>query len=226
MSRAKTTSRPEPPAQATPGPLRAYLACFFFDEFGDLDREGEFQIVVQARDAEQAMERCRTLLRKLRAETTLFERPCSLYCKGLLELPDSFEGGVLVNFTSSRIEGTRSSIACLVPEQEDETITTYEWTPDARGEASESDQEDASLEPFLDFGGQGVVAERKALHEAHAPRALAMQTPRPARDHLPKAAEPTEKKTEKAARARQKALARTLAEVGGSHHRPRRPPTK
>jgi hypothetical protein len=132
-----------------------YLGCFSFDEPGDEEHEGTFQVVVEAANPEQAVNRMRTRLRKLRTAASLFDSPTTIYLDGFIELKGSFKDGLLVNWVSGPARSPSWQIMNLVPEQDHEA--------EAYGVDDES--KDDAIEPFLDFGGQSF---RKALEASRA----------------------------------------------------------
>ncbi len=150
-TRAKTHRKrtAKPSAQAAQTGL-LYLGCFSFDEPGDEEHEGTFQVVVEAANPEQAVNRMRTRLRKLRTAASLFDSPTTIYLDGYIELKGSFKDGLLVNWVSGSPRSPSWQIMNLVPEQEHE----------AEAYGVDDKSKDDAIEPFLDFGGQSF---RKAL---------------------------------------------------------------
>src|SRR5262245_28533949 len=79
-----------------------FLLCFSFDEPGEPEHIGTFQLVVEATGPENAVDRGRVRLRRLRASTTLFDDPVTIYLDGIIRLTGSFKDGVVVNWVSER----------------------------------------------------------------------------------------------------------------------------
>jgi hypothetical protein len=164
-----------PAPRAATKSLEHYLGCFVFDELSDRDSNGSFQIIVQALGPEDAADRCHALLEKLRSQTTLFARPCSIYIDGIIRLRGSFEDGLLVNYSSTISSGgPRGSIGCLIPEQEHDA-EGYDWTPEPKGKKKKKKggEEGVVIEPFIDFGGQAIAEQRAAEDESRAKTAKA-----------------------------------------------------
>lgn len=198
-------------------PLDYYLGCFTFDEFSDRDGEGSFQIIVQARGPEQAAAQCRASLERLRAQTTLFHRPCTIFLDGLLRLRGTFEEGLLVNYTSTISElpaQMPASIYCLVPEQEHPS-ESYDWSPEPRGKKRKKREEEDGVirAPFVDFGGQSLQEERAARKRAETPPPPPPFDPAAERRDAEKKKADAAAAAKKAAEERQKALASTMKEL-------------
>lgn len=215
-------SKPSP--RGAENPLEYYLGCFIFDEFSDRDGEGSFQVIVQARSPEDAVERFRKLLEKLRLQTTLFHRPCSIFLEGLLRLRGSFEEGLLVNYTSMVPEippEAHASIYCLVPEQ-DHASESYGWSPEPKGKKrkKQEEEEEGIMVPFIDFGGQSLREERAAKQRAQIPPSPPPANPAAMREEAAKKKADADLASKKAAEARQKALANTMRELQATE-RPR-----
>lgn len=198
-----------------------YLTCFHFDEFSDRDSEGTFQIVVQARSPEDAVDRSYELIEKLHEDTTLFQRPCSIYIEGIIRLRGSFEKGLLVNYSSTWTgDHPRASIGCLIPEQKHESMD-YGWKPTPKkGTKKQKEGDLETIEPFIDFGGQAVAEDRAARSRATSPSvALSSSTASPKEKvaertkEEARAAAAAKKETERAAAARRRALAGTMREL-------------
>jgi hypothetical protein len=128
-----------------------YLGCFSFDEPGEEDYQGTFQIVVEAADPGQALDRMRARLRRLRTTTSLFDKPSTIYVDTVIKLKGSFKEALLVNWVSGPEQSPSWKIGCAIPEQDHEA----EAYDAVKGKKKET------VEPFLDFGGQ---AFRKAVH--------------------------------------------------------------
>src|SRR5262249_51625107 len=117
------------PKKTAPTPS-LYLGCFFFDAPGEQDQTGTFQVVVEARSPEDAVDRFSKRLRKLRTTTTLFDDPTTIYINGLIKLSGSFENGLLVNYASGDSPPEpHFGIACLIPEQKDHQAVDYGFEP-------------------------------------------------------------------------------------------------
>lgn len=215
-SRSADSSLSKPALRGAETPLEYYLGAFTFDEYSDRDHEGNFQIIVQARSPEDAGERCRTLLEKLRLRTTLFHRPCTIFLDGLLRLRGSFEEGLLVNYTSSVSELSaqpRVSISCLVPEQE-HASESYDWSPEPKGKKrKKQEEEESTLEPFIDFGGQSLCEERAAKQKDQTAPLPHPFDPAADREKAAKKEANAAKIAKKAAEERQKVLASTMREL-------------
>ena len=154
-SRKKPTKKP--PKKTAPSGPALYLGCFQFDEPGELNYDGTFQMVVQASTPKQAVDRFRARLRKLRTTATLFDSPVTIYMEGFIALRGAFEDGLLVNWESGQSPtAPHARITCLIPEQDD---------TDAEGYGFGSD-EDGPMEPFLDFGGKTVARALAAARTA------------------------------------------------------------
>ncbi len=149
------------PKKAPPTPC-LYLGCFVFDEPGERDRTGTFQMVVEARSPEDAVDRFSKRLRKLRTTTTLFDDPTTIYINGFIKLSGSFEDGLLVNYEAGDSPpAPHGQIGCLIPEQRDHGADAYGFDPSQKGKKLKEDAD--TLEPFLDFGGERF---REALEKS------------------------------------------------------------
>jgi hypothetical protein len=136
--------------KAAAGPC-TYLGCFTFEESGERERRGSFQLVVDATSPRQAVGRCRLRLQKLRDTTTLFDDPVKFYIEGIIKLSGSFAGGLLVNWESGdRLPDPRVRITCLIPEQEDHRALDYRFEPE--GSEKRKTGDDHVMDPFLEFG--------------------------------------------------------------------------
>lgn len=138
-----------------------YLGCFFFDEPGEQDWTGTFQIVVEATSPEDAVERFYEKLEGLRKAGTLFEKPITIYIEGLIKLSGTYKSGLLVNWLSGvSPPAPHVELTCLNPEQAEENeAEVYGYSPS--GKKKKEDGED--IEPFLDFGGEEL---RKQLEKS------------------------------------------------------------
>jgi hypothetical protein len=157
------------PTRAKPGEPRQpkkrestpclFLGCFSFDRPGDEEWTGTFQLVVEATGPENAVDRCRVRLRRMRTNTTLFDNPVTIYLDGLIRLTGSFQHGLLVNWESGPSPPPpNGTLSCLIPEQTDHSADAWGWEPTRRKKG-----DDHTIEPFLDFGGEKF---RRALAAA------------------------------------------------------------
>lgn len=155
-----------------------YLGCFRFDEPGEREQTGTFQVVVEAAGPEQAVERCRSRLKRLHVSTTLFNRPTTIFLDQIIKLSGSFENGLLVNWESGdRPPPPDPRLMCAIPEQDDHGAESYGLRPSKKGE----DEDEA----FLDFGGETLRrALRKAKGENETERS-AVPSPFAAKSRLP-----------------------------------------
>lgn len=154
-----------------------WLACFELDEPGDPPVRATFQLVVHANGPEQAMDRCANQLRELRASTTLFRRPSTVYFNHVIRLGGDLSQPLLVNYTAAEIPERHVEVLAAIPEQKDRPGVEAFGPPEEEG---------SEMEAFLDFGGE---ATRKTLPLAQAAKRA---TKKPARA----------KKTAKAKRSR------------------------
>jgi hypothetical protein len=233
-SRKKPIKKP-PKKKVLPPEPALYLGCFNFERPGETDREGTFQMVVQASTPKQALDRFRARLRKLRTTTTLFDSPVTIYMEGVIALRGSFDDGLLVNWESGEAPPLPNvRLMCLIPEQDDTEAESYGIGP----------EEDGDVEPFLDFGGRTVAralaAARtqgagspdfaaRALPHAMAPKMSAEERQRQ-RDEAQalkrqRAAEREAKKKQRVAaqeakKRRASLVGETLAELGTTAKRP------
>lgn len=174
--RAASEQKPRTRQQLSKGKL--YLCCFNFDEVGEKEYEGTFQIVVEARDPAEALDRCAVRIRALRRKKTLFDSPVTIFVQGIIELNGTFEWGLLVNVETGPAAEDRWTIYCTLPEQEKHEAVEY-----GLGDEPTVD-EGREVEPFLDFGG---VAARKALYPSGT-RAAPVGRVAPAAENLPSVA--------------------------------------
>lgn len=154
-AKGRASRTPKRSVRATPTEY-LYLGCFSFDEPGDEDYQGTFQIVVEAAEPGQALDRMRARLRKLRTTTSLFDKPSTIYVDTVIKLKGSFKEGLLVNWVSGPERLPSWQIGCAIPEQDHEA----EAYDPVKGKKKEE-----TVEPFLDFGGKEF---RKALHASKA----------------------------------------------------------
>lgn len=128
---------------------RTWLACFQFDEpaLPDAPRpNGHFQIVVKATTPNKALDLCRARLRELRATTSMFDTPCTIYLDHLIAISDVGEKPTLVNYTHAMFfeGGGQGEILCGLPEQPDVHLDVFVT----------NQKEDEPTPAFLDFGGE------------------------------------------------------------------------
>jgi len=139
-----------------------YLGCFTFDSAGEPDQTGSFQVVVEADNPQQAADRCRTRLRRLRTSTTLFDRPTTVLLNALIQLTGSFKRGLLVNWESMNTPPPPDArLLCPIPEQTDHEAQSFGLkTKKAKTKLGALVDD----EPFIDFGGR--QAFRRAAEQA------------------------------------------------------------
>lgn len=139
-----------------------WLACFEVDEPGDPPVRATFQLVAHARDADEAMDRCRDQLRELRAGTTLFRRPCTVYFNHVIRLAGDLSRPLLVNYTAAEIPERHVEVLAAIPEQKDRPGVEAFGPPEEEG---------TEMEAFLDFGGERTRKSWPALPARATPRA-------------------------------------------------------
>jgi hypothetical protein len=105
------------PAAAAPAGLVPHVAWFSFQTPGKPPRRGSFQILLQAENAEQALERCRARLSAITSETRLFASKTTIYLEGVVELRGAYAHGVLVNYESLEQPEIDVRLTCLLPDQ-------------------------------------------------------------------------------------------------------------
>jgi hypothetical protein len=213
----------KPKAKGEPVGPCLFLGCFFFDRPGEPEHTGTFQLVVEASSPDQAADRCLARLRKLRAETTLFNDPSTIYLEGLIRLTGSFVDGLLVNYECRQRPAPPDwQIGCLIPEQDDHDAASFGREPKKNGD----------MEPFVDFGGQKYAKDLEAAAAKRAgtrlpadaePRRLPAASPagRTADARKRTAAERAERRAAREREAQRKkeqhdAVSATLAELEGS----------
>lgn len=144
-------------------PDQLWLACFEQDEPGDDPRIAMFQVVLRAATAQEADQKCRVFLRRLRISTSLFDRPCTIYLQHFVKFAGEFKKPLLVNYSSWTRPDTWGEILCAIPEQNTEDAESY-------GPRSRKDE---IAEPFLDFGGEAIM---KTIRDAMPPTEPAQRT--------------------------------------------------
>lgn len=97
------------------------------------------------------MDRCADQLRELRASTTLFRRPCTVYFNHVIRLGGDLSQPLLVNYTAAEIPERHVEVLAAIPEQKDRPGVEAFGPPEEEG---------SEMEAFLDFGGE---ATRKTL---------------------------------------------------------------
>lgn len=150
-TRATARSRVSVKKKAPTGPS-LYLGSFFFDEPGEQDHTGTFQILVKATSPADSVERFKARLRKLRDTTTLFNKPTTIYINGIIKLAGSFTDGLLVSYSCGESpEPPSFEIGALIPEQKDHACIEYGYTPPDEGRTKSEDAD--TIRPFLDLVG-------------------------------------------------------------------------
>lgn len=234
-----TRSRKTSTKRKTPAKSSLYLGCFYFDEPGETERSGSFQIVVEASSPEQAIDRFRKRLQQLRDTTTLFNRPVTIFIEGFIKLGGSFKRGLLVNWDSGQaplVPNVR--LTCLIPEQTDHKSVGYGFDPEGDPDNPQDDEVGKTIAPFLDFGGEAL---REALRE-EAPNAATdapgyrsgllggispagRATVEAAKNRCNDDKEAKEREAAQARRERKRALASTVAELRAANKQPARKKT-
>lgn len=154
---------------------KMFLACFELDEPGTPTHRATFQLVAHAPTPEDAVQRCRKQLRELRARTTLFRRPSTVYFTHVIQLAADFTEPLLVNYTSAEIPERHVEILAAIPEQKDRPGVEAYGPPEDEG---------TEIEPFLDFGGERV--RKSMLATKPRKRAASTQANKPAAGVKPK----------------------------------------
>jgi hypothetical protein len=195
-----------------------YLLCFHFDELGERNRTGSFQMVVEAGDPLAAVNLCRSRLRALKKMGDLFTEPTTIYIEGVFGLSGSFSRPVMVNYDVGDTPIDPAARICsLVP--------TQRGVPDLNGWGFDPDSSvkpgpDGSRveSPFLDFGGQAAYAarakERLAASERIRPTAPAVASRARVTPGEERKGRGGRSPADKACKD---ALAATLAEISGRH---------
>jgi len=209
---------------------RLYLGCFFFDEPGETEWTGTFELVVEATSPEDAVERFYEKLEQVRKARDLFDKPSTIYIEGLIELPRTIKSGLLVNWRSVMCSSPpQGELTCLIPGRDDEhEAVAYGYSPSGK----KTEDDDGVIEPFLDFGGENL---RKQLEKSSETRAAALRPPEAtgaSRTDAERQRAEAKAKKEAAARARAEAQAKrersgivrsTLEEMGARKRSGRNP---
>jgi hypothetical protein len=223
--------------KARPGNVREgsekslYLGCFYFDEIGEEEYSGTFQMLARASDPEAALDLFRIRMRKLRTTSDLFDNPVTIYLDGVLDLAGSFENAVLVNYRTEARDEVSVTVSNILPMQSGHEVLAHEAPAGSLKEA-ESSKDGQDVVPFVDFGG---FAFRKAVERAKNParqtRAVPAET-LPAAPPSPLTYSRTKSRSENAAameekkraqeerhrkKEQRKALSSTLAELRASN---------
>ena len=92
-------------------------------------RHGNFSMMVDARDMENALEKFKQRLVEFRKSTSFFDGKCTIYITQLLEF-ESFptEEAVVVNFNSFAGDPVLPFISCVVPSEESNSCSIHEWS--------------------------------------------------------------------------------------------------
>jgi len=193
-----------------------YLLFFHFDEPGEKETTGTFQLVVNARDPDDALDKAASHLRELRVSGDLFDRAITLYLSGGVLLTGDFDKPLLVNWEQhfgGAVDGTLSNLS---PER-NRDAHSFEWKA--------TQTKDGAVTPFLDFGGfefrralasaKGRVGATQVGNDRGRPSAphTALRLTQPASKKGARRANRAERGPGSA--ARRAAVARTIAEMKG-----------
>ena len=140
-----------------------WLGCFEFDEPGEEAagggaHNGSFQMIVYARGAAEAAELFEARILKLRAATTLLNRPVRIYLNHIIKLSGEYSEALLVNYISSLGAELPGSLYCAIPEQDDIEAEAY------------GEPDDGTVEPFLELAEESSPRNTPAKPSPKAPR--------------------------------------------------------
>ncbi len=141
---------------------RLWLGCFvFFEE----ENDGTFQMLVEAANVRDALEKCEARLHEIAETSTLFQRGATVFLDAIVDIGRAFPIPALVNY----VVGTARKSGTLwndLPEQPDVEIETY--VPD--------ENKDGSSEPFVVFEEKAPPpAKKKAAAKKSATKKAAGQ---------------------------------------------------
>jgi hypothetical protein len=157
----RSSKRPNPAADK-----RLYLGCFFFDNFGDRDHVGTFQVVIEASSPDDAVKRLRKRLKAIRDVGSILTGTYTIYLEGLVQLDGSFNEGLMVNYESRPSDAPPDcQLLNFMPEQGRPTPGSYRIGKD-----------ETKDEPFLDFGGKAHLRGLKAANNGDS---LPVMPPKP-----------------------------------------------
>jgi hypothetical protein len=91
-------------------------------------RHGEFTMMVEARSANQALEKFRRQLMAFRTTSTFFTGKCKIYISQMLEfqqVPD--QEAVLLNLKSYAGDPLMPFISCVVPTDQSDACSIHDW---------------------------------------------------------------------------------------------------
>lgn len=226
---APSSRLPKKRAAATAQPTPClYLGCFFFDEPGEPEYTGTFQIVVEAKDPEDAVRLLRKSLKSTREAGSLFTIPTTIYVEGIIKLAGSFEKGLLVNWESRpRPEKDDYQLTNLIPHGEGHQAAGYDFR---HGDEN-------TIQAFIDFGGKARAREIAAAKTAgtrigrprRSPEEIAKAREESAARKKVRVADAESAKQRRIAErgakeARRRAIGETLAELNSAGPSRRGPP--
>jgi len=91
-------------------------------------RHGNFSMMVEADTMENALDRFRERLANFRSSSSFFEGKCTIYIIQLLEFENfPTREAVIVNFSSFAGDPVMPFIACVVPDEDNNSCSIHEW---------------------------------------------------------------------------------------------------
>ena len=101
-------------------------------------RHGDFNMMVDAESAPQALELFRQRLKAFRSASSFFTGQCRIYVTQLLEFESiPYQEAVLLNLKSFAGDPIMPFIACVVPTEQSDACSIHDWqqrTPTTEGQ--------------------------------------------------------------------------------------------
>ncbi len=126
------------------------IGHFSFDEIGAKaeSRHGYFTCIVDAGDAQAALQKFKACIEKLKKKGDLFEGVAAVYLEDIIEARKVPHEALITRFQSSAGAFPRS-VSCCLPHGNTDGLAAFGWSG---GERSETDGEEyAEAQAFLRF---------------------------------------------------------------------------
>ena len=104
-------------------------------------RHGEFNLVIEAKTVEMAIDMFKAKITELRQTSNFFEGNCSIFFNELLGI-DQFpqKSAMVLNYKSVVGDPLMPFIGCSLPTQENEACEIFDWSKDGSEKGSDRDR--------------------------------------------------------------------------------------
>ena len=118
-----------------------FLAHFSFDGAGS----GYFTMLVDAKNPEEAIDKFRAKILKVKKEGELFEGVERIFLDDIIQINKITQQAAVLRFESTSSDGTRLSINPV----DGKNLEAFQWFPE--GKEEECDKGEYTVEPFVEF---------------------------------------------------------------------------